>query len=164
MAGLLQRQRTELLASSLALFPSFPLVHPESSSCHRSFFAKRKPRARQGASGTFLGGGKEGYIEAQWGLLQRWVSARGILILPHSITLCFPVTDALFMLVCPVIKPSTDISLCLFVPATLFRLNMLVCIFLPWDFVSGVQYSEGKRKGKACKVTERGGYSVETSF
>lgn len=104
MAGLLQRQRTELPASSLALSPSFPLVHPESSSCHRSFFAKRKPRARQDASGTFLGGGKEGYIEAQWALLQRWVSAWGILMLPHSVTLCFPVTDALFVLVCPVIK------------------------------------------------------------
>lgn len=130
----------------------------------QELLCKEKTQGTAGASGTFLGGGKEGYIEAQWALLQRWVSARGILILPHSITLCFPVTDALFMLVCPVIKPSTDISLCLFVPATLFRLNMLVCIFLPWDFVSGVQYSEGERKGKACKVTERGGYSVETSF
>lgn len=35
---------------------------PESSSCHRSIFAKRKPRARQGTDGTFLGGNKEGHL------------------------------------------------------------------------------------------------------
>lgn len=94
----------------------------------------------------FLGGGNEGYVEAQWGLLQRWVSAQGILRLPHSVTLCFPVTDALFMLVCPVIKSSTDILLCLFVPATLFRLNMLVCIFLPWDLCQVYSILRGKER------------------